>query len=289
MQLTKRQQEIKDARDEAKVEQQRLLAMSESAAAEAARLRAELGSREADLAECKNQNSCLSMERMRECAKMGVMEANVESMRAEAQRSIGELGQQHAIAEKLESTLGLLRAELATEQRRAQEAVGVKDALEQRLKSLQDELQALQSDSMSTKAELHSSREGENKALERAEALRKEVDDCTAALRKTEGAVESISAELSACQNEVMSKNHQMKQVEEELRLARIEAAEVQVLIHVNQAMVTIALTVSSSNLRRSVRAGCSSQGCRTVCCRLCEVRGGTENDCCAAEAGSCP
>jgi uncharacterized coiled-coil DUF342 family protein len=49
-------QELKDARDEARAEQQRLLTMSEVATAEAAQLRAELGSREADLAEVSNRH-----------------------------------------------------------------------------------------------------------------------------------------------------------------------------------------------------------------------------------------
>lgn len=229
MQLKKKQQELKDNRDEAKIEQQRLLSLADSSASEAAQLRAELGSREADLAECKNQNSCLSMERMRESQKMGVMEANVESMRKEAQRSIEELGEQHAIAEKLRCSMALMQAELASEQRKAQEAVGVKDDLERRIHSLQGEVQALLSEQSRTQEELNVSREREKTALERVEELSQEVDKCSAALSESEAALKRVSSDLDACQKELVSKNSLVQQLQQQLRHSRIEAADARV------------------------------------------------------------
>lgn len=229
MQLSKKQQELKDDRGEAKVEQQRLLSLAESAAAEAAQLRAELGSREADLVECRNQNSCLSMERMRESQKMSVMEETVESMRSEAQRSIEELGKQHAIAEKLRSSMGLVQAELASEQRKAQEAVGVKSDLESRIQSLQDEVQTLQSEQIKTQEELNASREREKAALERVEEFSQEVNECTAALCQSEAALKRVSSELDACKEELVSKNNLVQQLGEALKHTRVEAADAQV------------------------------------------------------------
>jgi chromosome segregation ATPase len=169
------------------------------------------------------------MERMRESAKMGVMEANVESMREEAQRSIEQLGQQRAISEKLKSSLGLLQAELATEQCKAQEAVAAKDDLENRIQSFRDELQALQTENKSRKHELQIVTERERKCLKHVEELTGEVKNLSEAVQRAEEAGMCASRELDACQKTLTSNNYELEQLKENLRDAQMEAADARV------------------------------------------------------------
>jgi chromosome segregation ATPase len=160
---------------------------------------------------------------------MGVMEANVESMRGEAQRSIEELGQQRAISEKLKSSLGLMQAELAIEQRKAQEAVAVKDDLENKIQSLRDELQVLQSNNTSMNHELQASTDRERKGLEVVEELSQEVRKLSAATQKSEEAVKCVSGELDECQKKLSSKNDELEHRKQELKTAQIDAADARV------------------------------------------------------------
>lgn len=246
VQLIKRQEELLAAREDAKLqlqgaadaahaEQRRLHSLLDSATTEAAGLRAELSSKDADLAQCKNEKSCLELERLRDKSKLGVMEANVDSMRSEAQKAIEQLNEKHAEAEGLKCSLDLLKAELASETRRADEVASKKEEVEARLRQAQ-ELKACVEQCSRTQAGMKALEAREAAALEQIEDLADQIeqhkqkgDSLQATLATSEAMSKDTSAKLTACTARLEGANQDLKRKQGELEDTRAQVSSAQV------------------------------------------------------------